>query len=41
MRRVRQVLIKELDVDRSQIIGRGYWKQGTVNHTDHDKGDDA
>ena len=41
MRRIRLVLTTELGVDRSQIIGRGYWKLDTVNHPDHDYGDDS
>ena len=41
MRRIRQLLIGELGVDRSLVVGRGYWKLGTVNHPDHDYGEDA
>lgn len=41
MRRIRQLLIDELGVSRSQIVGRGYWKLDVVNHPDHDYGDDA
>ena len=41
MRRLRQLLVDELAVVRSQIVGRGYWKLGTVNHPDHDYGEDA
>jgi len=41
MRRVRQVLTTELGVDRHQIIGRGYWKLDTVNHPDHDYGENS
>ncbi|MFZ2295193.1 MAG: SIP domain-containing protein, partial [Polaromonas sp.] len=41
MRRIRQLLTDELGVDRSQIVGRGYWKLGNVNHPDHDYGEDA
>jgi len=41
MRRLRQLLIEELGVERSRIVGRGYWKLGTVNHPDHDYGEDA
>ena len=40
MRRIRLVLTTELGIDRSQIIGRGYWKLDTVNHPDHDYGDE-
>lgn len=41
MRRIRRMLTDELGVDRSLITGRGYWKLDTVNHPDHDYGDDA
>jgi NADPH-dependent ferric siderophore reductase len=41
MRRIRQLLIDELGVARSRIVGRGYWKLDAVNHPDHDYGDDA
>jgi NADPH-dependent ferric siderophore reductase len=41
MRRIRQLLTEELGVDRSRIVGRGYWKLDAVNHPDHDYGDDA
>lgn len=40
MRRIRQLLIEELGVDRNRIVGRGYWKLGTVNHPDHDYGEE-
>ncbi|HEX6706372.1 MAG TPA: siderophore-interacting protein [Albitalea sp.] len=39
MRRIRQVLIDTLGVPKAQIIGRGYWKLGAVNHPDHDYGE--
>ena len=41
MRRIRQLLTGELGLPRSQIVGRGYWKLGAVNHPDHDYGEDA
>lgn len=41
MRRIRRLLTDELGVERSQIVGRGYWKLGTLNHPDHDYGEDA
>ena len=41
MRRIRKLLIEELGIDRSLIVGRGYWKLGTLNHPDHDYGEDA
>lgn len=39
MRRLRQLLNEELGVERSSIVGRGYWKLGTINHPDHDYGE--
>ncbi len=39
MRRIRQLLIDELGIARSNIVGRGYWKLNTVNHPDHDYGE--
>ncbi|MGV8803714.1 MAG: siderophore-interacting protein [Polaromonas sp.] len=41
MRRIRRLLSDALGVPRSQIVGRGYWKLGAVNHPDHDYGEDA
>lgn len=41
MRRLRLLLIDELGMDKSRIVGRGYWKLETANHPDHDYGDDA
>ena len=41
MRRIRKILINELGVSRSNIVGRGYWKLETVNHPDHDYGEDS
>ncbi len=40
MRRIRNMLTTDLGVDRQQIVGRGYWKLATVNHPDHDYGED-
>lgn len=40
MRSIRKLLIDELGVDRKQIVGRGYWKLDTVNHPDHDCGEE-
>jgi NADPH-dependent ferric siderophore reductase len=40
MRRLRKLLIDELGVAKSHVVGRGYWKLGTVNHPDHDYGED-
>lgn len=41
MRRIRKLLMDELGVDRSRIVGRGYWKLDVTNHPDHDYGEDA
>lgn len=41
MRRIRTLLIEELGVNRTQIVGRGYWKLDVMNHPDHDYGEDA
>lgn len=41
MRRLRQLLVDELGVERSRIVGRGYWKLDVVNHPDHDYGEDS
>jgi NADPH-dependent ferric siderophore reductase len=41
MRTLRGVLLDELGLDRSRLVGRGYWKLGAANHPDHDYGDDA
>jgi NADPH-dependent ferric siderophore reductase len=40
MRRLRHLLIDDMGVPKAQVIGRGYWKLGEVNHPDHDYGDD-
>ena len=41
MRRIRKLLTEQLGIERSHIVGRGYWKLDTVNHPDHDYGEDA
>ncbi|MDP3166922.1 MAG: siderophore-interacting protein [Hydrogenophaga sp.] len=41
MRRLRLQLVEVLGVNRSQIVGRGYWKLDVINHPDHDYGDDG
>ncbi len=41
MRRIRQLLVAELGIERKQIVARGYWKLDTVNHPDHDYGEDS
>ena len=41
MRRIRTLLVEELGFTRQQVVGRGYWKLGILNHPDHDYGEDA
>ncbi len=41
MRRIRRLLIDELALSRAQVVGRGYWQRGEVNHPDHDYGEDS
>ena len=41
VRRIRRLLMEELGVARERIVARGYWKRGSVNHPDHDYGEDA
>lgn len=40
MRRIRQYLLDERNVDPKRIHTRGYWKLGETNYPDHDYGDD-
>jgi NADPH-dependent ferric siderophore reductase len=40
MRELRKHLLEDRQLDRSLIRTQGYWKQGDLNHTDHDMGDD-
>jgi NADPH-dependent ferric siderophore reductase len=39
IRRIRAGLL--VDLDRTQVTTRGYWRAGEENHPDHDYGDDA
>lgn len=41
MRSVRKHLIEDRDMDRGQMHTHGYWKLGTMNHPDHDVGQDV
>jgi NADPH-dependent ferric siderophore reductase len=41
MRAMRKHLLEDRWLDRSTIRTQGYWKDGALNHTDHDMGDDA
>jgi NADPH-dependent ferric siderophore reductase len=41
MRRIRRWFIDELGFPKGQVVGRGYWKLGAVNHPDHDYGEDS
>lgn len=40
MRRVREILVETLGVERANIHTRGYWKAGDANYPDHDYGAD-
>lgn len=40
VRRIRAHLLQERGLDPATIVTRGYWKQGAMNHTDHDYGAD-
>ncbi|HVX47123.1 MAG TPA: siderophore-interacting protein [Mycobacteriales bacterium] len=39
MRRIRRHFL-DAGIDRRRLTTRGYWRQGTPNHPDHDHGDD-
>lgn len=41
VRAIRKTLLGEQGVDPSRLVTRGYWKQATANHPDHDYGMDA
>ena len=36
MRALRATALETSGLDRSRVIGRGYWRTGAVNHPDHD-----
>ena len=40
MRRVKAWLVGDGGLERTHVVGRGYWQLGEVNHPDHDYGDD-
>lgn len=40
MRQIRAHMLTELEVSPSALHTRAYWKQGVVNHPDHDFGED-
>ncbi|ONH24459.1 NADPH-dependent ferric siderophore reductase [Pseudofrankia asymbiotica] len=40
VRRIRQHLLTEKRVPAAALTTRGYWRLGTMNHPDHDYGDD-
>jgi NADPH-dependent ferric siderophore reductase len=40
MRDIRRYLTRERGIPLSQIVTRGYWRLGEVNHPDHDYGED-
>ena len=39
MRTIKAHLLQVRGLDRTQLISRGYWQQGEVNHPDHDHGE--
>ena len=41
MRRIRRHLLQERKLDRSQLVTRGYWHLGVVDHPDRDYGEDV
>lgn len=40
MRDIRRHLLAERGLDRGMVYTHGYWKAGTANHPDHDRGED-
>ena len=40
MREIRRHFLEERGLPRSMLRTQGYWKAGTINHPDHDMGDD-
>jgi NADPH-dependent ferric siderophore reductase len=40
MRDIRRHLTRDRGIPVSQLVTRGYWRRGEVNHPDHDYGDD-
>lgn len=40
MREIRRHFLEERGLPRSMLRTQGYWKAGTVNHPDHDMGED-
>jgi NADPH-dependent ferric siderophore reductase len=41
MRRIRRHLLNERGLDRTQLVTRGYWHLGVVDHPDRDYGEDV
>jgi NADPH-dependent ferric siderophore reductase len=41
MRRIRRHLLQERGLDRAQLVTRGYWHLGVVDHPDRDYGEDV
>jgi NADPH-dependent ferric siderophore reductase len=41
MRRIRRHLLSERNLDRTQLVTRGYWHLGVVDHPDRDYGEDV
>jgi NADPH-dependent ferric siderophore reductase len=41
VRRIRRDLLEDRGLPKERIVTRGYWRLGSVNHPDHDYGDDT
>jgi NADPH-dependent ferric siderophore reductase len=41
MRRIRRLLLNDWKLSREQVVTRGYWKLGAVDHPDRDYGEDT
>jgi NADPH-dependent ferric siderophore reductase len=40
VRRIRKVLLEQRSISPDALVTRGYWREGAVNHPDHDFGTD-
>jgi hypothetical protein len=40
VRRIRTTLLERGSVSADELVTRGYWRDGAVNHPDHDFGTD-
>ncbi len=41
MRNIRRHLLSDREIDRANALTHGYWKSGTINHPDNDRGQDV